>query len=742
MKKQLSNYQRLCLLVCWLFACTLTSYAKPNPTRNQQTYKVNIVKTAAKIKIDGNINEEAWKSTNAARNFLRKWPTDKGQAEAQTEVRLLYDDHFLYISAVCFIDKKPVIQTLRRDVGHWNSDGFALLMDPMNQHSNGFLFGVNAGGAQMEGLTVGGQNSMEWDAKWYSRVKLHHDRWVVEMAIPFKSLRYSETIDKWGINFIRNDMQRNAYSTWAHVPIPYDGTDLGYTGALRWDSPPKKVKGNVVLIPYIIGGMSEDFEETSGLERRGNAGLDAKIAITSNLNLDLTINPDFSQVDVDQQVTNLSRFSLFFPERRNFFLENRDLFADFGTGRTQPFFSRRVGLKDGTPVPILAGARLSGNITKSMRVGILDVQTQGNHEADSLGQNQFVATVQQRVWGRSSINAILVNRQAFDGTQMLGNDFNRVAGMEFRYLSNNGDLRGALRGFKSFTPDQLDRSLSYGGFGEYRNRKFNIGVAYEQQQENFIAELGFTPRLQNYDVINDRTVNIGFDRWAVWGSYTIFSKGGIINNHRFNHWHVLYNHDVTGQFQERNMGFNYRLNFTNSSNLNLSARYNEVQLPFALDLIGGDEYLPATFYAFSWGRAEYNSDNRQPFSVSTFVQYGTFYNGTRLSYGGGINFRAQPWGNFRVNVSQNYVELPGDYGTANLTLVSPTVEISFSNTMFWTTFLQYNTQADNFNINSRFQWRFRPMSDLFIVYTDNYFAEAFKVKNRALVIKLSYWLNL
>ena len=129
-------------------------------------------------------------------------------------------------------------------------------------------------------------------------------------------------------------------------------------------------------------------------------------------------------------------------------------------------------------------------------------------------------------------------------------------------------------------------------------------------------------------------------------------------------------------------------------------------------------------------------------SANTFVQYGTFYNGTRLTYGGGINLRTQPWGNFSVNVTQNYVQLPENYGTANLTLISPTIEISFSNTMFWTTFLQYNTQSNNFNINSRFQWRFKPMSDLFIVYTDNYFADAFLVKNRALVIKLNYWLNL
>lgn len=724
-----------------LFFSYQIAFAKPSD--NQQAFQVNIINTTSKIKIDGVVDENAWHTTGVAKNFYRKWPVDTGYAEAQTEVRMLYDQYFLYVSAICYIGKSPVIQTLKRDIGHWKSDGFAVLIDPMNQHNNGFLFGVNAGGAQMEGLTVVNKTTTEWDAKWYSRVKVHKDRWIVEMAIPFKSLRYSSSIQKWGINFIRNDMHRNAYSTWARVPIPFEGTDLGYTGALQWDTPPKKVKGNVVLIPYIIGGASQDFEaENSEVTRKANAGLDAKIAVTSTLNLDLTINPDFSQVDVDQQVTNLSRFSLFFPERRNFFLENNDLFGNFGTWQSRPFFSRKVGLKDGKQVPILAGARLSGNFTKALRVGILDVQTGPGAENDSLGQNQFVATFQHRVFKRSSLNAILVNRQAFYNAEIRNNDYNRVAGLEFRYLSNNGKIGGVVRAFQSFSPEHSNRNGNYSGFAEYRNKKFNIGAGGEHMQENYIADLGFTPRLRNYDVVNDQTVNIGYNRLVAWTNYTHFTKKGRLNFHRFNHWHEVYTNDITGKFQERNLGFNYNLNFKNSSRFRLSTRYSEVQLPFALDLVGGDEYLPAAFYAYGSGRLEYNSDRRKVLSVNTFVQYGNFYNGTRLSYGGGVSFRAQPWGNFRVNITQNYVQLPENYGTANLTLISPTIEISFSNTMFWTTFLQYNTQANNFNINSRFQWRFKPMSDLFIVYTDNYFADVFQVKSRALVMKLNYWLNL
>lgn len=734
------NYKAL-RLWAWLMLSSI-SIAVATPKDNQETYQVGITKTNAKVKIDGQIDEEVWQQASVAQNFNRKWPTDVGLAEAKTEVRLLYDDNFLYVSAVCYINQRPVIQTLKRDVGHWGSDGVAILLDPMNQRNNGFLFGVNAGGAQMEGLTVVNQTAFEWDAKWYSRVKIYQDRWVAEMAIPFKSLRYSEDISRWGINIIRNDMQRNVYSVWAKVPLQFEPTDLGFTGSLKWDTPPKKVKGNVVLIPYITGSASQDFEESGGaINTKGNAGGDAKIAVTSTLNLDLTFNPDFSQVDVDQQVTNLSRFSLFFPERRNFFLENSDLFGRMGSRQARPFFSRRVGLKGGSPVPILFGARLSGNLTNAMRIGIMDVQTRPEGEVDSLGQNNFVAAVQHRVLKRSSIDAIFVNRQAFNNAEMITSDYNRVGGLEFKYLSNNGRWRGAARGFQSFNPEQKSDNGNYGFFTFYRTRNLAALVATDIIQTNYTADLGFIPRLNNYDVERDTTVRIGYQRVLYFTNYTFYPKSGPLNSHGPRWRHAMF-YNLGKGFSEQRINFQYEFNFKNRSSFRIGAFMTDVVLPFKLDLIGGDEFLPAQGYTFSSGSLNYNSDNRKMLSVNLFVRYGSFYNGTRLSYGGSLRLRKQPWGNFSVNVTQNEVELPENFGATSLTLISPTIEFSFSNTMFWTTFLQYNTQADNFNINSRFQWRYQPMSDLFIVYTDNYFANSFLPKTRALILKLSYWLNL
>ena len=302
----------------------------------RELYQLAIKKTSEKVIIDGQLNEPVWQNTELVDQLMNHWPIDTGAAQAITHVKMTYDENFIYISAVCFDNGERIIQSLKRDDNnHWKSDNFNVAIDPINQRTNGFIFATNAGGAQYEGMiSVRGNDpdiDTNWDNKWYSEVRQLEDRWVLEMAIPFKSLRYNSSNTSWGINFIRSDMENNVYSTWTQFPLNYGGIDFGYNGLLQWDEAPKQSKGKVVLIPYISGGVNKDHEENESTSYDGDIGLDAKIALTSSLNLDLTVNPDFSNVDVDQQVTNLSRFSLFFPEKRNFFLENSDIFSNFGT---------------------------------------------------------------------------------------------------------------------------------------------------------------------------------------------------------------------------------------------------------------------------------------------------------------------------------------------------------------------------------------------------------------------------
>lgn len=736
--------QRLLLLLFLFLLIVNPSWAKgPKPIKkdNQEVYQVKTSRTTTKINIDGLLNEAAWEEVEPANNFLNKWPTDSGNAEAITEVRLLYDETFLYVSAVCYIDEKPIISTLKRDAGHWNSDGFAVLFDPVNQKTNGFLFGVNAGGAQIEGLVSPEDASWNWDTKWYSEVKKYADKWVVEMAIPFKSLRYNAESTQWGINFVRNDMKRNVYSTWAHVPIPFRGIDLGYTGTLVWDSPIAKAKGNRVLIPYTTGGISKNHEDDESTDIDFNAGLDAKIAITSSLNLDITLNPNFSQVDADVQVANLSRFSIFFPERRSFFLENSDLFSRFGIFPVRPFFSRQIGIKDGELTPISGGLRLTGNINKDTRIGVMSMQSKAIE--DFSAQNYSVAAVQRRVLKRSTIQGIFVNRQAYaKGEGFMKEDYNRVAGLEFNYLSEEGTWNFKARYHKSINPEDFDNESFISAGGEYRGRSLNFASYWNRIGENYIADIGFTPRLQNYDAQADTSVRLGY--YSGWNliSYTFWPKNSkSINRHRLE-WNPIIYLNADGSLNEFASQISYNINFKNRSNFRVFSNHNSVNLPFYTDLIGGDEYLPPTHYAYTNGGISYNSDQRKTVSWNARVSYGEFYNGTNFSYGGGFNIRRQPWLNVGANFSQNRVRLPENYGERDIWLISPKIEISFSNKMFWTTFLQFNTQSENFNINSRFQWRFKPMSDFFLVYTDNYATDNLEVKNRGIVFKINYWLNI
>src|SRR5690606_22699283 len=268
-----------------------------------------------------------------------------------------YDDKNLYLFVTNFhgLPGPYMVESLRRDFTFGKNDNFLLFMDTFDDQTNGFSFGANAAGAQWDGLMYeGGKVDLSWDNKWNSSVKQDDEKWVFEAAIPFKTIRYKKGITKWGINFSRLDLKTTEKSSWTPVPRQFPTASLAYTGNLIWDAPPPEAGSNISVIPYVLGGASKRYvsqvpnsfeylNEELPTSYQKEIGVDAKIAITSSLNLDLTVNPDFSQVEVDRQVTNLDRFELFFPERRQFFLENADLFANFGYSTIRPFFSRRIG---------------------------------------------------------------------------------------------------------------------------------------------------------------------------------------------------------------------------------------------------------------------------------------------------------------------------------------------------------------------------------------------------------------
>ncbi len=465
------------------------------------------------------------------------------------------------------------------------------------------------------------------------------------------------------------------------------------------------------------------------------------MAITSSLNLDLTIRPDFSQVEVDRQVTNLSRFSLFFPEQRQFFIENNDLFARFGFSKIRPFFSRRIGLESGQVVPILGGFRLSGKVNQNWRIGVMSMQTEGGVPQGSRSQNFVVAAVQRRVFKRSNIGMIFVNKQAFDKFNPQWDDYNRLLGLDFDLASADGKWGGKAFYHHTFSPGDKAFVGANATWLMYRSANVTAHWNHEFVDKNYNAEVGFVPRLSQF---NPETGEI--ERKTYWRlepnfDYKFYPKNGDVVN-----WHgptIYYDGFFDKKFLEtdRRIYLGYKVKFKNTSYL--EGGYNEyfTKLFFDTDVTFTDQtVISKGGYNYRDGYLFYKTDVRKRLTTEASANYGSYYSGTKFSSSITVGFRAQPFAILSVAYDQNQIWLPNGR-RGSLHLIGPKFEFSFTRSIFFTTFFQYNTQQDNFNINARFQWRFKPMSDLYLVYTDNY-DQTLSVKNRAVVLKLIWWITL
>lgn len=715
----------------------------------QQSDGLHISRTDERVLIDGRLDDAVWQTAEKATNFTQYFPFDTSLAESQTEVMMAYDGQFLYLGAKMY-NKDPdrsvyVTPSLRRDYRGEANDGITLILDPFQDNTNAFQFGVNPFGVQREGLIAnggsnGGDLSLSWDNKWYAEAKQYGDYWVAEMAIPFKTIRFKEGNDRWNINFYRIDSYDGERSTWTPIPRNYRIISLAYTRELIWDRPLEKPGANVALIPYVLGRTSNNRIE-GGSDSGFDVGGDAKIAVGPALNLDLTFNPDFSQVEVDQQVTNLDRFEIFFPERRQFFLENADLFADFGVDRMRPFFSRRIGVardeSTGQNVqnPIYGGARLSGKLNDDWRVGLLNMQSARDLEIGTPSVNYTVAAVQRKVFSRSNVGMIFVNKQPFEDEQISDTtgvlyDHNRVIGLDYNLASKDDTWTGKVFYHQSLDPDNPEDSYATSARINYNTLRWQGRIFAQSIGENYNPETGFARR-------------IGYNRIASTIEHRWYPKKGIINNHG-----PGFDFDVLGNQRfgvtDYDINFLYAINFRNTSRFSMRLRREYVYLFSAFDptRTGGEQLPIDSDYAYNLIIARYTSDFRRKLNFSLSTRSGGYFNGSRLNLQGSINYRLQPYGSISLDFSFNRIRLPEPYNDADLVLIGPRFDFTFTRSLFWTTFIQYNNQIENININSRLQWRFRPVSDLFIVYTDNYFPDTFNSKGRALVVKATYWLNL
>jgi len=700
----------------------------------------------AKITADGVLDEPMWETAERADNFWQYFPTDTVQAEKQSEVKVLYDDKNLYIAIKAYSNGENYsLTSLKRDFRGSGVDSFSIVLDTYNDGTNAFLFGINPYGVRREALiSNGGTNrngfNLSWDVKWQANSKIYDDYFTAEMIIPLTSLKFKEGATQWRFNTYRIDTQNNERSSWINIPQNQLIFNLAFMGTMVFEKPLGKSRTPLTIIPYVNALSQKDFEIDEGLSNF-KVGADAKVAIGNNLNLDVTINPDFSQVEVDDQVTNLTRFEISLPERRQFFIDNSDLFSSFGSGRdANPFFSRRIGIAQDTAGNsienrIIGGVRLSGKLTKDLRVGVLNVQTAEDIANEIPSNNNTMIALQHRVFSRSNVGVFFINKQSFQNYDFVEreDEYNRVLGVDYNLASKDNTWTGQFYTHKSFQPDDKIGNFSAGSTLRYQSRKFNFFSRGIFIDDEFSSDLGFVRRT-------------GIVRGILSAEKVFWPKSGIIQNHSFQ-FLPIFTWDPDLSFMNTDYDFRTRweVQFQNQSQFNIGLNNSFTFLFDSFDPTGTDGALelPANQgYHYNSIEFGYQSDQRKLFFFDVGSEVGRFFNGKRFSVESTMTLRFQPKVFLSMVLNYDQINLPDPFPSANLWLLSPRIDITFSKSIFWSTLVQYSNQRDNLGLNSRLQWRFAPLSDLFIVYNDNYFVNSFAPKSRSINLKLTYWLNI
>ncbi len=714
----------------------------------------SVVKTEDNIKIDGVLDEASWKLPKPADNFWQYFPSDSVPAVHQTEIYFLYDEKNLYIGIKCYSPgNNYVIPSLMRDFRAGGNDNITLMIDPFNDRINAFLFGTNPMGVQREGLVSGGGEDLEnftlsWDNKWKNESKIFDGYWSSEMEIPISILRFNPGVDKWSFNSYRFDTQSNERSSWNQIPRNQWIFNLAFMGEMVWDEALQKTSGGKnSIIPYATAGVSKDFENSKPSSSFYNFGGDAKIAVSPSLNLDLTFNPDFSQVEVDQQVTNVDRFEIFFPERRQFFLENADLFGSFGQTRINPFFSRRIGVNidttSGNAVQntIYAGARLSGKLNENLRIGLLSMQTAADVENGLPDYNYSIVSLQRKMFSRSNLGIIFVNKQAFNfednGSE--NDKFNRVIGLDYNLATNDNTWTGKAFIHRSFSVNSLNMPYAQGSTLRYNTRRFFLLWDQQFVGEGFDAQVGYVPRT-NFIGLNP---SLGMK---------FYQKDGLFNVHGPT---LEFKYLLTPEIgnTDYSLAFKYEAELKNNARLNGEIENTYVYLTADFDPTGSDSEALKAFTAYNYNaiKLSFMSNTNLNFTYRIQPTIGEYFNGYRAGAFGNIAYRFQPYGQISFEYGYNYFSLPHLNSFRQTVILSPRLDLTFNKKLFLSTVVQYNSQIANMNVNARLQWRFAPVSDFYLVFTDNYFSDfandpsnrfMTEIRNRSLVAKVTYWLNI
>ncbi|OUW34468.1 MAG: hypothetical protein CBD39_04190 [Flavobacteriaceae bacterium TMED179] len=703
--------------------------------------------TSQKIIIDGIDNEKDWEIAEIKTNFWQWFPTDSLKASNQTEIKFLYDLNNLYAFIKCYEKKdESIISSLRRDMGRF-SDFFLFTLDTFNDLTNAYAFGGNSVGVKKDelffngGRTLGEDSNWDWDAKFDLETQIYETYYTAEIRIPFSSIRFANNSKSWRYNVSRRNILYNEISTLFRVPQEQSFINLSYTEPLVFEKPLGKSKTPITIIPYINLLKSKSFdvnEKSNNLEYGG----DGRIFIGTGLNLDFTVNPDFSQIEVDDQIINLTRFAVALPEKRQFFIQNNDLFSGFGdVYENQPFFTRRIGVtKDLTGNTIQnkihTGIRLSGKVNNRLRIGLLNMQTARDRVNYIPSNNNTVLSFQQNVFSKSNFKFLFVNRQKTEKNEIDSAEekYNRLLGFDYNFISKNEKIRGKVFFYNTFSPSKDKEGLSTGLRFNYNDRRNRFRTVFTRTTPNFTSDLGFSRRTgfkKNYTIYNR----------------VFFPESKSIQNIQFGP--EVYYIDKPGNnnlITDLRLKGNLSFNFKNLSGIDISFINNYIYLENNFDPTGANLDTPIIKGGYETRQIEieYGSTNIKKFRFNSNINVGGYFNGNRYSVSNNFNFRIDKLMQASLKFSYDKIDLPSPQNSVNLFLVSPKVDFTFSKNIFWATFIQYSNFSNSLGINSRFQWRFAPLSDLFLVYTDNsnYIENDFIPNFRTINLKITYWINI
>lgn len=718
---------------------------------------VRAIKLDAGIQLDGQLDEAVYHTVPAITDFIQQVPVEGAPATEKTEAWIMFDDTNVYVSARVW-DSAPerewIANEMRRDTSQLRqNDTFTVFFDTFYDRRNGFNFYTNPLGARADQqFTNEGNPNSDWNPVWDVRTGRFDGGWTVEMEIPFKSLRYRSGPDQlWGVQLRRAIRRKNEWVYLTRLPIS-SGGGSGSAGIFRVSAAgtlvgiePPTASRNIEIKPYAIGGYTKDTlsSTTTGGVADGDVGLDVKVGLMQNLTADFTYNTDFAQVEVDEQQVNLTRFSLFFPEKREFFLEGRGIFdfarggvgggfggpgggggGFFGGGNAPTlFYSRRIGLQDGQVVPILGGGRLTGKLGQ-FDVGALSIQTDDQQHSGAESTNFTVVRVRRDILRRSGVGAIFTNRSI----SLVGDGASQAYGVDATFaFYDNVQMLGYYA--RTDTPGLIGANTSYQAQFGYGADRYGLQVDHLLVEDNFVPEIGFlrrdnfrrtyvqgrfSPRPQSFDTIRQFRFESSID-------YILLADSNLL--------------------ETRHNQFRFQTELENSDrfSLTLNDNYELLLEPFTP---GPGVTIPVGGHNFNDVEVSYALGQQRRINGRVSLQRGGYFTGDITTLG----FRQGRIGvtqrlSIEPSLSFNWIDTP--QGSFRTDLAVTRVNYAFNPRMFFSGLVQYNSANDTISTNLRLRWEYSPGSELFVVYTEDRDSTPLRpdrsteLRNRGFVIKFN-----